>query len=241
MVITPGKCLSYLKKLFLKGQNIIDLTDEYISWLVLANAGMLNLGNLYCFDYAIRQIPGEAPMVEIGAFCGLSTNVITYYKKKYGCENKLITCDKWEFEGAEKEGTLGSSKITSADYREFVKKTFINNIMMFSKNDLPFPIEMISDDFFEAWRKGVVVEDIWGREIQLHGPISFCFIDGNHSYDFCRRDFTNCDQFLQSGGFILFDDSDGSFPGVSQVVKEVESTGNYELIIRNPNCLFKKK
>jgi hypothetical protein len=31
----------------------------------------------------------------------------------------------------------------------FVKKTFINNIMMFSKNDLPFPTEMISDDFFE--------------------------------------------------------------------------------------------
>ena len=54
----------------------------------------------------------------------------------------------------------------------------------------------------------------------------------------CRRDFINCDQFLQSGGFILFDDSD--FPGVSQVVKEVESLGNYELIIRNPNYLFKK-
>ena len=176
----------YLKRLFserqnLKGQHIIDLTEDYIIWLSYVNAGMLNRGNLHCFDYAIRQITGEAPMVEIGAFCGLSTNVITYYKEKYGCKNKLITCDRWEFENVEKEGTFGSSKITPSGYREFVKKTFINNIMMFSQYDLPFPIEMISDDFFEAWQKEVVVEDIWGREIQLHGPISFCYIDGNHS------------------------------------------------------------
>ena len=54
--------------------------DEYVEWLCFANAGMLDRGNLYCFDYAIRNLPSSAPLIEIGSFCGLSTNLITYYK-----------------------------------------------------------------------------------------------------------------------------------------------------------------
>src|SRR5687767_3117074 len=50
---------------------------EYMSWLSFANAGMLTPGNVDCFDYAIRNLPSSAPLVEIGSFCGLSTNAIT--------------------------------------------------------------------------------------------------------------------------------------------------------------------
>ena len=83
---------------------------------------------------------------------------------------------------------------------------------------------------------------MFGRETQLGGPIAFCFIDGNHSYEFARRDFENTDRHLQPGGFILFDDSgDGSDWGVCKVVAEVAATGRYELIATNPNYLFKKR
>ena len=77
------------------------INDEYIKWLCFANAGMLERGNLYSIDYAIGHLPSAAPILEIGSFCGLSANVITHFKRKHGASNPLITCDKWEFEGAD--------------------------------------------------------------------------------------------------------------------------------------------
>jgi hypothetical protein len=74
---------------------IIHIGDEFVTWLCYANAGMLTSGNLYLFDYALRRLPpGNAPILEIGSFCGLSTNLLTYYKLKHGVKNRLITCDK---------------------------------------------------------------------------------------------------------------------------------------------------
>jgi hypothetical protein len=220
---------------------LIDISNAYVNWVCFANAGMLNRGNLYSFDYAIRNLPSPAPIVEIGSFCGLSTNLLTYFKEKHGVRNRLITSDKWEFEGRE-ESCLGDSLITHLDYRAFVKESYVRNIRMFSRADLPYTVEMLSDEFFEAWRRGDEVNDVLGRAVKLGGPVSFCYIDGNHTYEYARRDFENCDEFLDRGGFVLFDDSaDGSGWEVCELVKEIEAAGKYELVIKNPNYLFRKK
>ena len=61
-------------------------------------------------------------------------------------------------------------------------------------------------------------------------------------YDFVRADSENCDQFLESGGFLLFDDSsDDSDWEVRKVLPEVTDTKRYDLIAKNPNYLFQKK
>ncbi|MGB9181383.1 MAG: class I SAM-dependent methyltransferase [Pyrinomonadaceae bacterium] len=220
----------------------IDITDDYIQWVSYSNAGMLERGNLYCFDYAIRHLPSVAPIIEIGSNCGLSTNVLTYYKEKHGVRNPLINCDKWEFEGAHSGTLIEGSPITHAEYREFVRETYMRNVRMYSRNDLPHTVEMLSDDFFAAWKRGDETQDVFGRPIKLGGPISFCYIDGNHTYDFARRDFEHTDEFLERGGFILFDDSaDGSAWEVCRVVEEVKAGGKYEVVAKNPNYLFKKK
>ena len=73
-----------------------------INWLCFANAGMLTRGNLHLIDTAMKQLPSAAPILEIGSFCGLSANVLTHYKRKYDVKNRLVTCDKWEFENATK-------------------------------------------------------------------------------------------------------------------------------------------
>lgn len=52
------------------------VSDEYISWLSFANAGMLHAGNIYTMNYAIENLPSNSPVLEIGIFCGLSTYVI---------------------------------------------------------------------------------------------------------------------------------------------------------------------
>jgi hypothetical protein len=237
-----AKALKKLAAIIDPPVHYINISDEYVRWLFYANAGMLDPGNLYCFDYAIRNLPSEAPILEIGSFCGLSTNVLTYYKEKHSVRNRLITCDKWEFETAQLDSMVGESSISHSEYRAFAMETYIRNIRMFSRYDLPYTVEMLSDDFFAAWREAAKVSDVSGRPIQLGGPISFCYIDGNHSYEYAKRDFENCDEFLEKGGFILFDDSaDGSRWEVCQVVAEVKRSGKYDLIVKNPNYLFQKR
>lgn len=219
-----------------------DSSDEYVRWLCYANAGILHRGNLFCFDFAIRKLPSAAPIVEIGSFCGLSTNLLTYYKERHSVHNRLITCDKWLFGGAESGPTIGESSISHEEYRTFARETYMRNVRLFSRHDLPYTVEMLSDEFFAAWRHGDEASDIFGRPIRLGGPISFCYIDGNHTYEYAKRDFENCDEFLEPGGFILFDDSaDGSGWGVCQVVNEVKAGGRYEVAAKNPNYLFRKR
>jgi hypothetical protein len=223
---------------------VSEIWPEYMSWLTFANPGMMLRGNVYCFDYAIKNLPSASPVVEIGSFCGLSTNTITYMKEKYAVKNPLVTCDKWLFDGAQNGGMLGDSRTVShSAYREFVKETFIRNVRMFGRYDLPYTIEVLSDELFSAWSAGERRRDVFGREFALGGPISFCYIDGDHYYEAVKRDFDNADRYLEKGGFLLFDDSaDGSsWTEVCRVVEEVRTTQRYELVAKNPNYFFRKK
>ncbi len=216
--------------------------NEFVNWLKLANAGMLNNGNVYAIEYAIENLPSTSPIIEIGSFCGLSTNLISFYLRKNGKSNNLITSDKWIFENPESPGEfLEGSNIAHSEYRTFVKDTYIKNIRFFSKDHLPYTIEQFSDDFFKLWAEGKNETDILGRQIQLGGKISFAYIDGNHLYDFAKRDFENVDKYLEVGGFIFFDDSaDYSDWEVCKVIDEIKQAGNYEVIVKNPNYLIRK-
>jgi len=216
---------------------------EFIKWLTFANAGMLDNGNIYCFEYAIENLVSDKPIIEIGSFCGLSTNLINFYLRKNNKTNKLITCDKWIFEGADGgTGLLGESRLSHREYREFVRDTYIRNVTFFSKENLPYTIEVFSDEFFSLWKDAAVKPDVLGRQVKLGGEISFAFIDGNHTYEFAKRDFENVDKYLEPGGFILFDDSSSnSIFGLHRLMLELEKEGNYEVVIKNPNYLFRKK
>ncbi|MGC1658915.1 MAG: class I SAM-dependent methyltransferase [Candidatus Acidiferrales bacterium] len=230
-----------------KGARIIEppeesriLQDEYLLWLSYANPGMLERGNPYLIDYAIGHLPSAAPILEIGSFCGLSTNVIAHLKRRRGARNALITCDKWQFENVDGRPEMPNSPILFSDYKKFVRDSYIRNIRMFSPDDLPFTLEMLSDEFFDAWRNRKSSADVLGRPLDLGGPLSFCYIDGNHTYDCAKGDFLNCDEFLESGGFILFDDSTLAEFGVRNLMPEIASGGRYKLVAANPYHLFQK-
>jgi hypothetical protein len=219
----------------------MDISDEYVNWLGFANAGMLDRGNLYLMDYAMSRLPSAAPLLEIGSFCGLSTNVLTHYKRKHKLQNKLITCDKWEFENAGRSSDhVGESPILFSNYKAFVRDSFIRNTRMFSADDLPFTIEMTSNEFFTAWREGKIAQDVFGRRLPLSGLFSFCYIDGDHTYEGAKKDFLDCNSFLDEGGFILFDDSTVEKFGVRELMPEIVANRGYKLVATNPNHLFQK-
>jgi len=238
-VITPRMFKQIIRKAKNTLHPVIDISDEFTELLSGINAGWLERGNLYSFDYAMRNLPSEAPIIEIGSFCGLSTNLLAYYKQANSVKNKVVNCDKWQWNDT---GQVGHSTFTYPEYLSFAKDAYIRNVQMFSRDDLPYTIELFSDEFFQQWRENREVSDVFGRTLRLGGPISFCFIDGNHAYDYAKRDFVNTDEFLEIGGFILFDDSaDGTGWEVSRVRDEVIATRRYEVVAKNPNYLFRKK
>lgn len=221
--------------------------DEYYKWLSIANSGMLDRGNLECMRYALRNIPTGDPIIEIGSFCGLSLNALTYYKNSlYKIPNKIFNCDKWIFEGNDNpEKLIGLSGIKRSEYQNFIKETYKRNVEFFSRGELPHTIEKFSDEFFASWSEAATVTDLWGRETALGGPISFAYIDGNHTYDYVKRDFENVDRFLVKSGFILLDDSADSnagkhMEGVNILCREIEASSAYKLVMKNPNYLFVK-
>jgi hypothetical protein len=233
-----------LKKMLYLGINRFkqkNLKNEYIRWLSYANAGMLHWGNLYCIDLAIKNLPSNNPVLEIGSFCGLSTNIISFLLCKYEKTNKLISADKWIFGGVIDDKNVGESHISFKEYSKFVKSSFKRNTEFFSSKNKPFTIEAFSDEFFELWDGNKKAIDVFNREIQLGGKISFCYIDGNHKYSFTKRDFVNVDKYLDIGGYILFDDSNdfGGF-GAGKFMKEMKKNIRYKLVIKNPNYLFQK-
>lgn len=134
----------------------------------------------------------------------------------------MFCSDKWVFEGAKEDSYLGVSNISHSSYREYIKESFTRNINLFSQNK-PYPIELFSDEFFKKWSDNAQVSDIFNRNVTLGGKISFCYIDGNHEYEYAKRDFENVDKYLISGGFILFDDSSDSNPfGLTKLMNEIK-------------------
>ncbi|MBZ5698586.1 MAG: class I SAM-dependent methyltransferase [Acidobacteriia bacterium] len=235
-----GRALRKAARIIDPPETIRLINDEYISWLGYANAGMLERGNLHSIDYAIGHLPSAAPILEIGSFCGLSTNVITHLKRKHGAKNPLITCDKWEFENVDGRSKIPNSPVLFSDYRAFVRDSYIRNIQMFSGDDLPFTFEMTADVFFAAWKDQKDCADILGRNFRLGGQFSFCYIDGNHTYEYAKRDFLNSDAYLETGGFIFFDDSTLGEFSLHKLMPEIMTSGRYHLVATNPYHLFQK-
>jgi len=70
--------------------------DEYVTKLRHSIPGWIQEGNIKSFEHAIRNLPSDAPVLEIGTYCGLSANILSYYLRKNNRPNRLITCDGWE-------------------------------------------------------------------------------------------------------------------------------------------------
>jgi hypothetical protein len=218
------------------------LQDDFLGWLRFVNAGMLNDGNIIAMDLAIKQLPDGA-IVEVGSFCGLSTNVITHLCRKHRQSNPFFTCDPWIFEGADKANVpLGDGGITFGEYRNLVRDSFLRNVKAFSRNNMPFSCELPSDEFFNLWNGQSKITDVFGRTVTSGGPVAFAYVDGDHRYAQARADFENIDKHLVPDGCILFDDSaDGSGWEVCDLVDEIRrSRKDYWLVDRFPNYMFQK-
>ena len=193
-------------------------------------------------------MPKNGVVIEIGSYGGLSTNLMLYLLMKNGRVEKLINCDPWMYEGYTdrhgiKSKTIdGRTDISRDDYSAYMKSNFLNSVQFLNKDNLPHSFQLTSDEFFKVYDKKIKAEDIFNQTIQLGKSISFAYIDGNHAYQYIKRDFENVDKYLMSSGFVLFDDSqDSSQFGSALFMREMKQNTNYQLIEKNPNYLFQKR
>ncbi len=215
---------------------------QQLRTISFATGGMLSVGNIDAIAYALKNISSKAAILEIGAFCGLSSNLITFLKADFGLDNPFFSCDPWDYT-SNRDGEFFSENLDIRwdDFERFLFDSYKQRVGFFSKNYLPHTFRDFSENLFENWAVNNTVEDIFGREVELGGPLSFVYIDGDHSYDGARRDFENTDKYLEKGGFILFDDSgDGGNWEPNRVARHAIKNGAYNLISKNPNYLIQK-
>lgn len=217
------------------------IQDPFLDWLLFANAGMLVPGNVAAIRYALARIPSNTAIVEIGAFAGLSANVLGHIRDALCPHINISNCDPWSFEGAESpQSQIGTSTVTYQEYRDYVRSTYIQNVRRFSSR-LPITVEATSIEFFDMWRAGADVDTVFGETASLGGSIGFCYIDGDHTYEAAKQDFLNCSDFLISGGFILFDDSSWTSNfGCRRAALEAAKTRNFKRIRSGPNVLLRR-
>ena len=58
------------------------------------------------------------------------------------------------------------------------------------------------------------------------GPAQFFFIDGSHTYEYCKNDTEKCLAISEPGAVFLWHDCDAHHPGVVQFVREWQAQGH---------------
>ncbi len=225
-------------------------SDDFIKRLrsLVIGEGMLKEGNIGLIDLAIKKMPTEGNVLEIGSYGGLSTNLIIYLMTKHQRTNLFFSCDAWIYEGyhdnlkkATDTNIDGRNDILREDYSVYLKNAFINATKFLSPQKLPHSFHMYSDLFFEKWNSHVNDEDVFGRNITLGGTICFAYIDGGHSYDVAWKDFNNVVTNLVKDGYILLDDSgDGQNFGSAKMMSHIKKDKRFKIIAKNPNYLIQK-
>ena len=117
-----------LNKFLTSNYKVIE-PDTFIKRLrsLTIGEGMLHDGNIYLIDYALRNMPDDGIVLEIGSYGGLSTNLITYLLKKHKRNTSMINCDPWIYEGYDDHQKEtpdhhidGRDDITRVDYSAYM-------------------------------------------------------------------------------------------------------------------------
>lgn len=129
--------------------------------------------------------------VEIGSYLGASSCFIAQGIKRSGSGSRLYCIDTWNND-AMSEGVRDT-------YDEFMKNTE-------KYNDIIVPIRETSENAVAVLQKQIK-------------KIDMLFIDADHNYEGCKRDWDLYSQFLRSGSVVVFHDY-GWAEGVKKVVDE---------------------
>ena len=116
-----------------------------MSW---STGGMMTPGNVDATYHALNNIGDvEGHLLEIGCFCGLSSNLITLLKRACGVSKLLFAVDPWVYGPTEArhETFTDFTTVTWDEYQTFVREAYRSRVGFFSRDDLPHAVRHFSD------------------------------------------------------------------------------------------------
>jgi len=135
--------------------------------------------------------------VEIGSWYGKSSVMIAGGIRDGG-GGILYAIDP--FEGSDGYSVLRTGQRRATNFLD----SFLQNINHAGLAELVRPIRGYSYEVAENWST----------------PIDLLFIDGDHEYEAVKRDFEDWSPHLKDGGIIMFHDTNGNWPGPTQLARE---------------------
>ncbi len=138
-------------------------------------------------------------IVEIGNFRGKSTVALA---KGASDSVDIFTIDPHE-KWPKKDPTFGPED----------RKALLKNLLDYEVLNQVRPIDLPSEVSSKGW----------------NNLISFLFVDGDHSYRGCKRDFLNWHPHVKPGGIIAFHDANKNHTGVPDVINEALEDYPYEI------------
>lgn len=154
------------------------------------------------FLYELAKTAGDGCLVEIGTYHGKGT-VALALGSRAGRRAPVYTMDPF----VPYSGPLQRRRFGPRD-----KTTLLRNLLLAGVTEEVWLIHTRADQAVAGWNR----------------PIALLFVDGDHSYEGVRSDFTLWSPFVVPGGVIAFDDSFDPRFGVRQLIGEVLEAGGHE-------------
>ena len=180
----------------------------------------------YWNNWLLQQMPKESICAEIGVYEGKFSMRIMKEVRPV----KLHLIDPWKYESnplyqdALYGGHIGSQGTMEEKYR-LVQKIFANEIesdvVVLHRTSADAALKNFEDEYFD-----------------------WVYIDGNHQYEYVKRDLENAYRKVKRGGYITGDDyRSGEWwgDGVIRAVHEFNTTGRCEPVqIKGCKFIFRK-
>jgi len=225
--------------------------DEYIERVLVTVPGMLHRGNIPLMESAIAAITTEDPVLEIGAYCGQSTVVLSYLLEKHKRKNAIWTVDPFVYLGVHDanpptdwylEHLPGFGRIARTDFTQFVCASWKRNTSFFCADRDIRLFEQGSSAFFQQIREEARSNAQADVSPKPEPVFAFCVIDGDHSYEAAWLDLNNCIAFTRPGTRILMDDTHPrSSLESARVAREAARLPALHLETREPNAVFVRR
>jgi predicted O-methyltransferase YrrM len=155
--------------------------------------------------YALAQIAayggGTGAIVELGSFLGRSTAFLAHGAKAAGRE-QVVAVD--HFRGSPEHQPGGSHAASALEQNGTTFPQFQDNLRRVGLADYVKPVVAEMAEAARGWQ----------------GPIRLLFIDGDHAYEACKRDFELWSPHVTPHGLVCFHDF-RIWPGVTRFVEEL--------------------
>ena len=156
---------------------------------------------------AVMRVVPTGDIVEIGSLYGRSACTLAWLAGKYASGN-VISVDPWSSNKTEDQGNkakIMNNELKNIDHDK-IFQIFLSNASV--QNNLSY-IKEISENAIVIYRNAIkrgYLESTHIENISIKGSISLLHIDGNHRYDFVKKDISLWEPLVCSGGWILIDD-----------------------------------